>query len=206
MSLLERLGTRTPRRAEVTSRREALDAAARVGYPCVLKLLEPFMAHRARVGAVEAGIDGPERLAETFDRMTEKFGMTKALVAEQIQPGPELIAGVLSDATFGSRAVLGSGGIWANEIGDARTLVPPYDAAYVRHELGRLKLSAQFGEDGAGEGSRLAEELAAMLTTFGAVVRDPAVAVAEIECNPVRVVDGGVVVLDALAITAGREG
>jgi acetyltransferase len=204
MSLVERLGVRAPRRVEVTSAAAAVAAAEQVGYPCVLKLVEPFMAHRARNGAVEVGLDGPQRLSAAFERMTRDFGMTRALVVEQVRPGPELIVGVLADATFGSRAVLGSGGIWANETGDVRTLVPPYDAAYVEHELRRLKLFARLGEHAGLDVAGLVKELATVLTRLEAVVRDEAVGVAEIECNPVRAVDGSLVVLDALAFTTGK--
>lgn len=204
MWLLDRLGARTPRRVEVTSADGAVAAAEQVGYPCVLKQVEPFMAHRARLGAVEVGIDSPQGLVAAFDRMTTSFGMTKALVVEQAGPGPELIVGVLADATFGSRAVLGSGGIWANEIDDTRTLVPPYDAAFVAHELRRLKISGQLEEQASVDVPSLAKELAAMLARFDAVVRDGATGIGEIECNPVRVADGQVVVLDALAFTTGE--
>ncbi|MBX6749597.1 MAG: acetate--CoA ligase family protein [Micromonosporaceae bacterium] len=204
MAVLDRLGVRTPRREEVTTSAEALAAAERVGYPCVLKLVEPFMAHRARHGAVAVGIDNAQQLADAFERMTQRFAMTRALVVEQIRPGPELIAGVLADVTFGSRAVLGSGGVWANEINDMLTLVPPYDAAYVEHTLRRLKLSAQFEEPDAVAG--LAKDIAAILARFDAVVRNDAAGIAEIECNPLRVVDGMVTVLDALAFATGGEG
>ncbi|MBE1489541.1 acetate--CoA ligase family protein [Plantactinospora soyae] len=206
MELLDRLGVRTPRRVEVTTGPGALAAAEKVGYPCVLKLVEPFLAHRARQGAVEVGLDGPDRLAAAYERMTGQFGMTKALVVEQVPAGPELIVGVLADATFGSRAVLGSGGIWANEIDDVRTLVPPYDPAYVEHELRRLKLAAQFEGQAAVDVPGLAKDLGAVLARLDAVVRDEAVGIGEIECNPIRVVDGGTVVLDALAFTTGEAG
>ena len=204
MALLDRLGIRTPRRAEVATSAEAVAAADRIGYPCVLKLVEPFMAHRARHGAVAVGIDNAQQLTDAYERMTQRFAMTRALVVEQVRPGPELIAGVLADVTFGSRAVLGSGGVWANEINDMLTLVPPYDAAYVEHTLRRLKLSGQFAEPDSVSG--LAKDIATILTRFDAVVRDGAIGITEIECNPLRVVDGAVTVLDALAFATGEEG
>lgn len=195
MALLDQLGLPTPRRASVTSRDEAVSAAEQVGYPCVLKLVEPFMAHRAKVGAVVTGLADQAQLEAAYDKMVSEFGMTRALVVEQVPPGAELIVGVLSDRTFGTRAVIGAGGVWANEVDDARTLVPPFGAAYVEHELRRLKLAARLAE--TADLRTVAVATAKVLTALDAAIRRGGIR--EIECNPVRVGPDGFVVLDALA-------
>lgn len=200
---LERIGAPVLRRARISNAEEAVGAAEQLGYPVVVKLIEPFLAHRARVGAVRADVSSPEQLREFVAELIDRFGMTSALVVRQSAPGVELIAGVLADPVFGSRAVLGSGGIWANELNDVRTLVPPYTPDYIASELGRLKLRAQVNEVVGEDLGPTARELAELLQRLEAFVGVDGIV--EIECNPVRITTGGLVVLDALAFF-GEQG
>ncbi len=198
MTLLAEHGTPLPARELARTPDEAAEAARRIGYPVVLKLLEPLLAHRARAGGVVTGITEELTLRETFARMRHEHGARRVIVAQQVEAGPELILGVLADPIFGTRAVLGAGGIWANELDDARTLVPPFDASYIAVELERLR-AAEMITGASPNVSALADAVAALLAGLGSLVRASAGRIVEIECNPVVVSAGRPVVLDALA-------
>ncbi|MEO8898149.1 MAG: acetate--CoA ligase family protein [Candidatus Dormibacter sp.] len=204
MALLDRRGLPTPARRRVSSPEEAEAAASEIGGACVLKLLDPLIAHRAKVGAVRTGLSDPQAVRVAFEEMQRDHSARLALIAEQIPPGPELILGVLADATFGTRAVLGSGGVWANELADGVTLVPPYTDTYVAARLAGLRQAARI----AGEGNatdRISREVAANLRGLAAIVADSAGTITEIECNPVVVTDQGLRILDALAFVRGAR-
>lgn len=197
MTLLDGHGIRTPQRRLVHSADEAAAALAEVGSSVVLKVMEPFMAHRAKVGAVEIGIETEEGVRHAFERMQREFNMTVGVVERQIPEGPELIVGLLSDETFGTRAVLGSGGVWANEINDAAVLVPPYDVSYVEGVLGSLGRGRDLFSGAAPSGD--VAEWASNLLNALAEVHAAAGDIEEIECNPVIVGKSGLEVVDALA-------
>lgn len=202
MDLVQRLGigaVATPNRRVVSSAAEAVTAG--IGYPCVLKLLDPFLAHRAKVGGVRTAIADERQLVEAFDDMRRRHQMTRALLVEQVPAGPELIVGVLRDQTFGSRAVIGSGGVWANELGDVRTLVPPYDDHYVQWQLQQLRLAQRLSDAG---GEALVPAVAGLLRGLAELLESDALRITEIECNPVLVHAHGITVVDALAFTDRR--
>ncbi|GAA5165190.1 acetate--CoA ligase family protein [Pseudonocardia eucalypti] len=203
MRLLEGHGLRLPARELVTSEDEAVAAAEKLGYPVVAKVLDPFLPHRAKAGAVATGLDGEEALRAAFRRFAEVHRAREVLVAEQVPIKAELITGVLADPVFGTRAVIGSGGVLANEIADARTVIPPYTPDYLAKELTRLRLSGALTAELplpelADEVSRVANALAAVIERSGGRLR-------AVECNPLAVSDGAVTVLDALAVLTEED-
>lgn len=205
MEVLEGLRLTMPRRRLARTAEEAVRAAAKVGYPCVLKLVEPLLPHRAVVGAVRAGLVDAEAVRAAFGALADEHGARAALVAEQIEfgDGVELIAGVVADPVFGDRALLGSGGVGVGDAGDARTLVPPYDGASVRHALDGLRAAGRIRAVRPDIGT-LADELARVVDGLASLVREAAdPRITEVECNPILVRSGDIVVLDALAFVDG---
>jgi hypothetical protein len=207
MDLLEECGLTAPRRRPAPTVEEAVRAAAEVGHPCVLKLLDPLLPHRAKAGAVRTGLTDEAAVRSAMGDLVRDHGARTVLVVEQLDlsDGVEVITGVVADPVFGTRALLGSGGVDAEDAGDARTLVPPYDAPSVRHALEDLRATARIRRvrpdvDG------LAGELAALLHTLASLVTDPAAPrITEVECNPVLVRAEDAVVLDALAFVETEE-
>lgn len=194
-------GLTTPRRRLASTADEAVDAAREVGFPCVVKLIEPLLAHRAKAGAIHIGLQDVGAVRAAVERLVRDHDARRVLVVEQVstRDGVELIAGVVRDPVFGTRALLGAGGVDANDAGDSRTLVPPYDTASVRHTLNRLRVTGRLPRDP----DVLAEDLAAVVRALAALVTDQ---VTEVECNPVLVRDKDIMVLDALAIVADTHG
>jgi len=201
MEVLEGFALTMPRRRLARTAEEAVVAAAEIGYPCVLKLVEPLLPHRAVVGAVRVGLADEAAVRAAFEDVAREHGARAVLVAEQVDfgGGVELIAGVVADPVFGTRALLGSGGVDANDAGDARTLVPPYDPSSVRRALDGLRAAARVRRV-RPDSAALAEELAVVLDGLASLVRDPAEPrITEVECNPILVRPDDTVVLDALA-------
>jgi len=201
MELLERLDLTMPRRQVAGTVDEAVRAADEIGYPCVLKLVEPLLPHRAVAGAVRVGLADADAVRAAFDTLVREHDARRVLVAEQVDTGAgvELIAGVVADPVFGTRAVLGFGGVDANDAGDSRTLVPPYDAVSLWHALDRLRVSTRIRRIRT-DTSSLAVELARVINGLAALLTAPAgPRITEAECNPVLVRPGDTVVLDALA-------
>ncbi|HWR93301.1 MAG TPA: acetate--CoA ligase family protein, partial [Desulfobacterales bacterium] len=103
LRLLGLAGVPVPRFAWARSRAEALEAAARIGYPVVAKVVSPQILHKSDVDGVRPGIADGEALATAFERFSRLPGFEGAVVAEMLS-GRELIVGAKHDARVGDHA------------------------------------------------------------------------------------------------------
>ncbi len=99
--------------------RDALDAAiARVGFPLVMKIQSPDIAHKSEVGGVRVGITdqgrgvlGLSRLAGERGKHRPNASVQGVLVCPMAKKGVEIIIGTLHDKTFGPMVMVGFGGV-----------------------------------------------------------------------------------------------
>jgi acetate---CoA ligase (ADP-forming) len=173
----------------------ALAAASALGYPVVLKALRA--AHKSDGGGVRLGIDGEAQLNNALGEMQTRLGTTSFSVEKQapLQLGIELLMGVKRDRSFGPIALVGFGGIHAELFHDLAVALAP-----VTIEQGVRLIESLRGAElllGHRGGPRLDIEAAAgalsALSQLAALRPD----IAEIEINPLLVLERGVVGLDA---------
>ncbi|MCE5297712.1 MAG: acetate--CoA ligase family protein [Methanoregulaceae archaeon] len=115
--LLAEFGIPVPDYEVVRDVREAIAAAARIGYPVVLKVISPAIIHKSEVGGVKTGIDSHERLSEAFSGIFESVRyhnpeapVTGIIVEKELPPGLELFIGGKIDPAFGRVISCGLGG------------------------------------------------------------------------------------------------
>jgi acetyltransferase len=123
--VLRACGIEAPRQAHTATREAAMAAADALGYPVVLKIDSPEIAHRSEIGGVITGLRTAESVGVAFDRVWENgrahLGREPAgdvLVQEQIEGGVELIAGINVDPQLGPFVVAGLGGVQAELLRD----------------------------------------------------------------------------------------
>ncbi len=102
-----------------------MSAAARIGYPVVLKIVSDSIPHKTEYGLVEVGIDGEEGLCAAHRRMQERLAAlperpsdAQAVVQKMVPGGVEVFAGVSRDPDFGLTLAFGLGGIMIDLIED----------------------------------------------------------------------------------------
>ena len=88
---------------------EAVQAAQKIGYPVVAKVVSPMVLHKTDVGGVAIGINSDDELKNNFQRFSSMDGFAGTLV-EEIVSGVELIVGAKNDYQFGPVILLGIGG------------------------------------------------------------------------------------------------
>ena len=66
--LLRNAGVPVPASAVAASREEAADAAARIGFPVVLKIVSPDVVHKSDAGGVVLNVDSPDAAARGLRR------------------------------------------------------------------------------------------------------------------------------------------
>jgi acyl-CoA synthetase (NDP forming) len=203
--LLQEFGLPVPRSDLVHDLAQAQQAAARIGYPVVLKAQSPRLAHKSDAGGVVLGIADETALVEGWRKLhadvvkaQPDLKLDGVLVEPMARAGLELIVGARRDPDWGPVLLVGLGGLFAEVLHDIRMLPLGLDAPAIVDELRKLKAAALLtGFRGAPPRDLDAvADIAARLGAF--VTAHPEIV--EIEVNPLMVYPEGALVLDALII------
>ncbi len=129
--------------ALATSREEALKAAARIGYPVVLKAVADTLTHKSDVGAVVLNLATPDALGAAYDHMTgalKDHRLVGMLVAQQVRGGLELVLGLHRDPEVGLVVMAGAGGVLLELTKDVAFCAPPVSRDKARDMLKRTRV------------------------------------------------------------------
>lgn len=203
--LLAAHGVSFPPEREVASAEEAVVAAGQIGHPVVLKLGGATIAHKTERGLVRLGLGDDDAVATAASDLLEaarpEDGAVHVLVAPMLRGNRELIAGLHHDDQFGMTVMLGVGGILAEALADvAFRLVPitRQDAHDMIDDLATQALLEELRGEPAVDREALADVL---LGLSGAAMADASILSADL--NPLIVVDGRPVAVDALVEVVG---
>ena len=183
----------------------AVAAAAAIGYPVVLKLNGDAIAHKTERGLVRLGLADPTAVTQAADDLlaaaTPDDGPVTLLVAPMLRGNRELIAGLHHDPQFGPTVMLGIGGILAEAIADVAFRLVPLTAIDAEDLVDDLETQTLLGEF-RGEPAVDRDALVAIVTGLAdlAAARPDVVSV---DLNPLIVVAGRPIAVDALVEVAG---
>ena len=185
---------------EVTSVADAVAAADELGGPVVCKLNGDGIAHKTERGLVRLNLATAEQVdtaaTELLAAATPEDGEVTVLVAPMVSGIRELIAGVATDPQFGPTVMLGVGGVLAEAIADVVFRLIPISALDAADMIADLKSQALLGPF-RGEPAIDTEALAQVLIALSAVI-EARPDIASIDVNPLIVVDGSPIAVDAL--------
>ncbi len=110
-----------------TTQQEAVEAAANIGYPVVLKGCGADLTHKSEVGAVKLNLTTSAEVASAFTAIeTAAAGaLDGILVQPQIKGTGELVAGMIRDPQFGPCVMFGLGGIFTEVLDDVSFRIAP---------------------------------------------------------------------------------
>ena len=170
-------------------------AAADLGFPVVLKALGSW--HKSDAGGVRLGITGMRELEAAFDEMTSRLEPS-AFSVERLAPtrdGIELLIGARRDRSFGPVVVIGLGGVHAELLRDVVVALAPIGTEQADRMIRSLRGASLLLGARGGQPLNIAAaaQAAARLSELAARRRE----IAEIEINPMLVLRGGVLGLDA---------
>jgi acetate---CoA ligase (ADP-forming) len=179
---------------------EAAAAAAELGGPVALKAVAPRLVHKTEAGAVRLHLTGADQVRTAAADMAaavaaEGYTVDRFLVQRMVGDGVELLVGVVHDASFGPVIACGAGGTAVELLKDVAVRITPLtdlDAAEMVHSLSTYPLLD--GYRGAPRADVAALE-GLLLRVSAMVEAHPTIA--ELDCNPVKVLPDGVVVVDA---------
>jgi acyl-CoA synthetase (NDP forming) len=142
--ILRAYGVPLAREAHVRDVDAAVDAAARLGFPVVLKMSAPDVARRADVRGVRPGLADAAEVRLAFEAVRDLAGSLGerwdgVLVQEQLAGEVELILGARRDRTFGPVVLVGFGGVLAEVLDDTAVRLAPVSLAEAHGMLGELR-------------------------------------------------------------------
>ena len=205
--ILAEAGIPFPRAELVNDLHDAQLAAARIGYPVVLKAQSSGLAHKSDIGGVVLGIADDESMAEAWRKLDANISKARPdlrldgyLVEAMARPGVELIVGARNDPDWGPVLVVGLGGIWAEALRDVRVLPADVAPAAIIRELRKLKSALLLTgfRDGSARDLGTVAKIVSRLGQF--VGEHPEIV--EIDVNPLIVYleQEGALAVDALIV------
>jgi acetyltransferase len=173
-----------------------LAASREFGYPVVLKGRAPGLVHKTEAGLVRLDLHTPEQLQTAFREMADgPHPPVSYLVQPQLKGDVELIAGVVRDPQFGPAVMLGLGGVRAEVYRDVVFRLAPVTRRDVEQMVAKLRGRALLeGFRGATPVNR--DLLADWLMRLGELACRVD-AVQEIDVNPLLIVHGEPIAVDA---------
>jgi acetate---CoA ligase (ADP-forming) len=204
--LLAAYGIPTARSRLVRTPAQAAAAQAELGGPVVVKIAAAI--HKSDVGGVALGITTPQAAASAVTAI--RAALTEAgighlggefLVQEQIRDGVEMIIGVTHDPAFGPLVLAGLGGTTVEVLGDVAVRITPLsntDVDEMLRSLRSYRLLTGYRQSPPLDVTAFAE----LLHRVSAMVEDIP-EIAELDLNPVFVLQHGAVVADTRLRFAG---
>jgi acetyl coenzyme A synthetase (ADP forming)-like protein len=179
---------------------QAAAAAAALGGPVALKAVAAGLLHKSEAHAVRLGLSGAEPVRAAATEMAEAvaaagYPVEGFLVQRMVGDGVELLVGVVHDPSFGPVIACGAGGTVVELLKDVAVRLTPLtdqDAAEMVHSLVTFPLLEGYR---GGPKADLAALQDLLLRVSALVEAHPEIA--ELDCNPVKALPDGAVVVDA---------
>ena len=192
-------GIACPSHGLASSSKEACDTAKRIGFPIVLKTVQPGLAHKTELAGVHLCLRTVDEVRRAYDDLARRFG-PEALVARMIDIAAEWTLGSVMDPDFGPAIRMAPGGIIADLVTEQALLMAPFTADEADAALAELRMASTL--DGFRGGHVLAKEaLCDAASKLSHLAWDLADILAEIEINPIAIGVDSAVAVDALVTT-----
>jgi acetyltransferase len=134
--------------AVATTADEAVAFARQMGYPVVLKILSPQIAHKTEAGGVILDIHSDMEVRQAFDMIVQRakaYDATAQIIGVTVQPmiarkGYEVIIGGKTDPLFGPVILFGMGGVGVELFKDYAIGLPPLNTTLARRIMEETKV------------------------------------------------------------------
>jgi acetate---CoA ligase (ADP-forming) subunit beta len=187
--------------------KSAVAAAEKTGFPVVLKVVSPDVAHKSDVGGVRLGLESKEEVEEAFDeimasvRAAQTDVRVEGVAVQKMAPaGTEVIVGMSKDAQFGPVMMFGLGGVFVEVLKDVAFRIVPLEGKDAREMVREIRGFAVL----EGVRGQPASDLAALenliLRVSEFIEAHPEIE--ELDLNPVLVYPDGALAVDARIVVS----
>lgn len=194
---LAEYGVAVPRAKRVDAISNLPKAAARIGYPVVLK--GEGIAHKTEAGAVVVDLQCEQALLEAAKAMPTKQFLVEEMVTNA---SVELLVGVVVDLAHGYVLTLAAGGTLTEVLNDSVSMIVPANADMIAESLGKLRIARLLDGYRGAPGVNQAAIIDTVLAVQSYVIAETPY---EVEFNPLLCGLEGAVAVDALIKTGERH-
>lgn len=188
-----------------TSKKEAMEIAAKLGFPVVMKIVSPDVVHKSDAGGVKLSIQNATQAGRAYSEILAnikkhypKAKITGITVQKMAKQGIEIIIGMTKDAQFGPVIMFGLGGILVEVLKDVSFRIVPMTKRDASEMIAEIKgypiLKGYRGQDPAD--IPYLEDLIVKVSEF--VDKNPEIK--ELDLNPVFAYKDGALAVDARII------
>lgn len=196
----------------VSSAEAAVDAAPKIGFPLVMKIVSPDIQHKSEIGGVLLGVNSLDEVRGGYATLMHRAQthapqarITGVLLAQQVEGGVEIILGVSRDPVFGPMVMFGLGGVFVEVLKDVTFRHAPFGPSEARRMIREVKGYAMLkGVRGAPPADE--EALIEALTRLSAFAAAQGDALESIDINPFIVLPKGKGALAVDALIETRAG
>ncbi|MBL7177335.1 MAG: acetate--CoA ligase family protein [Desulfobacteraceae bacterium] len=203
--LLAEYGVNVTQEKVVSTEDDAIAAASEIGYPVVLKGSGEELSHKTEMDLIALNMRDENDVREAFKRLTSssKASVKEVLVQQMVKGERELVVGLTRDAQFGPCVMFGLGGIFTEILEDVAFRVAPltrWDAMDMMKDFRAHKILDAF----RGQPPVDREILADILIAIGTIGMEQD-KVREIDINPLKILDGKPIAVDALVVLDNEQ-
>jgi acyl-CoA synthetase (NDP forming) len=191
LALLASAGVPVVPHAECGSPEAAADAFEAMEGPVVVKGCSPDVPHKSEHGLVLMRLASAATVKAAAEAMLHKLAVLEArdpsvIVARQLQPARELVVGARWMEGYGALVMVGDGGKYVEALKDIVFLAYPFDEAFVREKLQRLRIAPVL-RGVRGEPPVDLAPVCRMAVALGSLVAGARGRIASVDLNPVFV-------------------
>ena len=200
--ILKQHGISVPEYTFVTSHEDALDAAEKLGYPVVIKVVSPQVIHKSDAGGVALNLCSSEAIQAALVQMDNRVKnavqnaeISGYMVVQEVPAGTEFLVGGRTDPSFGKIITVGMGGILVELLHDFSMRVLPVSSDQYREmirEMSGYKLITGF----RGRKPLDEDALVTLLHKAGTMFFEDD-EIIEFDINPVILYENGTFAVDA---------
>ncbi|WP_295374328.1 acetate--CoA ligase family protein [uncultured Pseudacidovorax sp.] len=211
-ALLSHYGLPVPPSVLVQDVDHAMAAAQGMGFPVVLKIQSPQIAHKTEVGGVALHVTAetlPSAFVQLMDNVRRRAPHAQldgVMIQKMMPPGHEMVVGLVQDVDFGPLVMLGMGGIYIEVLKDVVFAPAPLSHEQALQMIDSLRTAAiLYGARGRPPAD--VDALARFICTVGQMGLDGERRIDQVDFNPVLVYPRGegVVAVDALVAMVHRN-
>jgi acetate---CoA ligase (ADP-forming) len=126
---------------------QAVQLAQQFGYPVVMKIASPMIAHKTDMGGVYLGLENDDEVRQAYQEImdaTQLYERWATIDGVSISPmakpgGLEVILGAITDPQYGPTLMFGLGGVNAEVYKDVAFCLLPADEAELEDLIKRVK-------------------------------------------------------------------
>jgi len=208
--ILAAAGINVAKATLATSADDAAKAAAKAGFPVVLKIVSPNVTHKSDVGGVKIGLEDEAAVREAYDDIVSavkehqpKARIEGVAVQAMARPGTEVIVGMSKDPQFGPVLMFGLGGIFVEVLKDVSFRIVPLEERDAREMIDEIKGRAILDGVRGGEPADIGALTGLLLKLSAFAEANPQVE--ELDLNPVFAYEDGCIAVDARIVVSAES-